>query len=56
MKKFVNTDILEGIFLMAEKYMILQEFSGTKISSYEKAIYNAMKKAIHKDKKHELFE
>jgi hypothetical protein len=56
MKKSVDVDILNGCLEMLQKYMIVQEFSGTKISGYERAIYNAMKKAINKDGKHELFE
>ena len=56
MKKSVDIDILIAIFEMAQKYMVVQEFSGTKISGYERAVYNAMKKVINKDDKHELFE
>jgi hypothetical protein len=33
----------------------VQEFSGSKISSYEKAIYNALKLAIKGKDKNELF-
>jgi hypothetical protein len=38
-----------------KKYFVVQEFSGSKISSYEKAIYNALKLAINGKKKDELF-
>jgi len=56
MKKSVDVDILNGCLEIMQKYFVVQEFTGgTRISSYEKAIYNALKKAINKDNKNELF-
>ena len=55
MYKKVDIDILNGCLEIMQKYFVVQEFSGSKISSYERAVYNAMKKAINKDGKHELF-
>jgi hypothetical protein len=55
MKKYVDQDILIAIFDIITKYFVVQEFSGSKISSYEKAIYNALKLAIKGKSKDELF-
>lgn len=55
MKRTVDIDILNGCAEIMKKYFIVQEFSGTKISSYEKAIYNALKLAINGKSKDELF-
>ena len=55
MKKSVDLDILIGSLKIIKKYMIVQEFSGSKISSYDKAIYNALKLAIKGKSIDELF-
>jgi hypothetical protein len=55
MKRTVDIDILNGSFEIMQKYFVVQEFSGSKISSYEKAIYNALKLAIKGKGKNELF-
>jgi hypothetical protein len=55
MKKSIDIDILNGCAEIMQKYFVVQEFSGSKISSYEKAIYNALKLAIKGKKKDELF-
>ena len=55
MKRTVDIDILNGCAEIMQKYFIVQEFSGSKISSYEKAIYNALKLAIKGKSKNELF-
>lgn len=55
MKRTVDIDILNGCAEIMQKYFIVQEFSGSKISSYEKAIYNALKLAIKSKGKDELF-
>ena len=56
MKRYIDQDILIAVFQIINKYFVVQEFSGSKISSYEKAVYNSLKKAINKGKKNELFE
>jgi hypothetical protein len=55
MKKHIDQDILIAVFDIITKYFVVQEFSGSKISSYEKAIYNALKLAIKGKDKNELF-
>ena len=56
MYKKVDIDILNGCLEIMQKYFVVQEFTGgAKISSYEKAIYNALQKAINKKGKNELF-
>lgn len=55
MKKSVDIDILKGCAEIIKNYFTVQEFSGTKPSSYEKALYNALQKAINKGSKNELF-
>ena len=55
MKKTVDIDILNGCAEIMQKYFVVQEFSGSKISSYEKAIYNALKLTINGKSKDELF-
>jgi hypothetical protein len=55
MKKHIDQDILIAVFDIITKYFVVQEFSGSKISSYEKAIYNALKLAIKGKSKDELF-
>lgn len=55
MKKSVDIDILKGSLEIMKNYFIIQEFSGSKVSGYEKAIYNALQKAINKGSKNELF-
>jgi hypothetical protein len=55
MKRTVDIDILNGCAEIMQKYFVVQEFSGTKITSYEKALYNALLKSINGKKKDELF-
>ena len=55
MKKSIDIDILNGCAEIMQKYFVVQEFSGSKISSYEKAIYNALKLAIKGKGKDEFF-
>ena len=55
MKKSVDIDILKGCEKLLTNYFLFLEFQGTKISSYDKAIYNALKLAINGKKKDELF-
>jgi hypothetical protein len=55
MKKSDDIDILKGCSKIIRNYFIVQEFSGTKITSYEKALYNALLKSINGKKKDELF-
>ncbi len=55
MLKKVPLDILKGSLSIMKKFMIIQEFSGSKVSSYDKAIYNELKKIINSRKKDELF-
>ena len=54
---FVKTDrdILVGSEKLIRNYFLFLEFQGTKINSYDKAIYNALKLAINGKKKDELF-
>jgi hypothetical protein len=51
----VDRDILIGCADLIKHYFIVQEFSGTKVSSYDKALYNALLKSIKGKKRHELF-
>jgi hypothetical protein len=53
MKKLVHIDILKGSLSIMKKFILIQEFSGSKISSYDMAIYNELKKIIN-SKKNEL--
>ena len=55
MKRTVDIDILIASKKLISNYFIMLEFQGTKISSYDKAIYNALKLAINGKKKDELF-
>lgn len=55
MKKSVDLDILVGCAEIIRNYFLTQEFSGTKPSSYDKALYNALLKSIKGKKKDELF-
>ena len=51
-----DRDILIGCAELIRNYFLVQEFSGTKISSYDKALYNALKDIItnnNKGKKNE---
>ena len=50
-----DRDILIGCAELIRNYFLVQEFSGSKISSYEKAIYNALKLAIKGKGKDEFF-
>lgn len=47
----IDRDILVGSEKLIRNYFLFLEFQGTKISSYDKAIYNELKKAINKGKK-----
>ena len=51
----LDRDILIAVFEIITKHFLVQEFSGSKISSYDKAIYNALKLAIKGKSKDELF-
>jgi hypothetical protein len=55
MKRTVDIDILIASKKLISNYFIMLEFQGTKISSYDKAIYNALKLAINGKSKDELF-
>jgi hypothetical protein len=55
MKRTVDSDILIGSEKLIRNYFLFLEFQGTKISSYDKAIYNALKLAIKGKGKDELF-
>ena len=51
MKKISELDILIGCLQIISNYFIIQEFSNSKISLYEKTIYNNLKKIIKEKKK-----
>jgi hypothetical protein len=51
----LDSDILIGSEKLIRNYFLFLEFQGTKISSYDKAIYNALKLAIKGKGKNELF-
>jgi hypothetical protein len=51
----LDSDILIGSEKLIRNYFLFLEFQGTKISSYDKAIYNALKLAIKGKGKDELF-
>ena len=51
----LDSDILIGSEKLIRNYFLFLEFQGTKISSYDKAIYNALKLAIKGKSKDELF-
>jgi len=51
----IDSDILIGSEKLIRNYFLFLEFQGTKISSYDKAIYNALKLAIKGKGKDELF-
>ena len=51
----LDSDILIGSKKLIKNYFLFLEFQGTKISSYDKAIYNALKLAIKGKGKNELF-
>ena len=55
MKVKISRDILVAVFDIITKHFLVQEFSGSKISSYDKAIYNALKLAIKGKSAKELF-
>jgi hypothetical protein len=56
MKKYVDIDILKGCAEIIKNYFTVQEFSGSKVNGYEKALYNALQKAINKGNKNEQSE
>lgn len=51
MKLKISRDILVSCAELIKCYFLTQEFSGTKISSYDKAVYNALKDIINNNKK-----
>jgi hypothetical protein len=51
----ISRDILVGCEELITHHFTIKEFSGSKITSYEKAIYNALKLAIKGKGKDELF-
>ena len=51
----LDSDILIGSEKLIRNYFLFLEFQGTKISSYDKAIYNALKLAIKGKGEDELF-
>ena len=51
----LERDILVGSEKLIKNYFLFLEFQGTKISSYDKAIYNALKLAIKGKSTDELF-
>jgi len=56
MKLKVSRDILVSCAELINNYFLVMEFSGSQISSYDKAIYNALKDIINntdKGKKNE---
>ena len=55
MKLKIDRDILVSCAELINNYFLVMEFSGSKISSYDKAIYNALKLAIKGKSKDELF-
>ena len=55
MYKKVSLDILKGSLSIMKKFIIIQEFSGSKVSSYEKAIYSELKKIINSKEKNVIF-
>ena len=55
MKVKISRDILVSCENLIRNYFLVMEFSGSKISSYDKAIYNALKLAIKGKSTKELF-
>jgi hypothetical protein len=53
MQKISEKDILTGCLQIISNYFIIQEFSASKISLYEKTIYNNLKKLIEVKKKND---
>ena len=51
MKLKVSRDILVSCAELINNYFVVMEFSGSKISSYDKAIYNALKDIINNNNK-----
>ncbi len=51
MKLKVHRDILVSCADLINNYFLVMEFSGSKISSYDKAIYNALKDIINNTNK-----
>jgi hypothetical protein len=51
MKLKVSRDILVSCAELINNYFLVMEFSGSKISSYDKAIYNALKDIINNTNK-----
>ena len=51
MKHKVSRDILVSCAELINNYFVVMEFSGSKISSYDKAIYNALKDIINNNNK-----
>ena len=55
MKRSVDIDILKGCAEIINNYFVEKEFFGKPPTSYQKALYNALVKAINGKKKNELF-
>ena len=51
MKLKVSRDILVSCAEIINNYFVVMEFSGSKISSYDKAIYNDLKDIINNNNK-----
>jgi len=51
MKLKVSRDILVSCAEIINNYFVVMEFSGSKITSYDKAIYNALKDIINNNNK-----
>lgn len=50
MKLKVSRDILVSCAELINNYFLVMEFSGSKISSYDKAVYNTLKDIINNKK------
>ena len=54
MKRSVDIDILEGCAEIISNYFVEKEFFGKPPNGYQRALYNALLKAINGKKKDEL--
>lgn len=54
MKITVDIDILIGCAKLLKEYFLVQEFTASKISSYDMAIYKKLNNIISKAKKDEV--
>jgi hypothetical protein len=50
MKIKVNSDILIALKKLIKRYFLFLEFQGSKISSYDKAVYEELKKILNNKK------